>query len=155
MTFAFGPLQQVMQYRFQASALDFSASARVDLYRLCLEEFWSSPLFGIGINNFSVASNRLEGVDTVPHNLELGFLAELGAPGLVLVLIWVGTLGAAAWRARQRAQTPRARVLALGLWAAFLGFMLHNQFESTLYGEQFKLLLVLVAAATWRLAEGD
>ena len=41
----------------------------------------------------------------------------------------------------------------MGLWAAFLACVVHNQFESTLYGEQYKLLLVVVAAATWRVSQ--
>jgi O-antigen ligase len=148
-----GPLRQVVRYRLQASALDYSVSERMDLYRLAWREFTGHPILGLGLNNFSVAANPLRGVDTVPHNLELGFLAELGGPGLVLVLAWVVVFGGAARRARVRAPTPGDRALAVGLWAAFLGFAIHNQFESTLYGEQYKILLMLVAVATWRLAE--
>jgi O-antigen ligase len=151
--FSIGPLQRVMRYRLQASALDYSVSERMDLYRLAWHEFGRHPITGLGLNNFSVTANRLRGVDTVPHNLELGFLAELGIPGLVLVLAWLGTLAATAWRARARAPTSRDRALALALWCSFLAFVVHNQFESTIYGEQFKILLMLMAAATWRLGE--
>ena len=96
-------------------------------------------------------SNALHGLDTVPHNLELGFLAELGLPGLVLALAWIFTLGRSAWRVGSAARAPAERAMGLGLWAAWLAFVLHNQMESTIYGEQFKLLLMLAAAATWRL----
>ena len=150
--FAVGPLHQVVAYRLQASALDYSMGQRMDLYRLALVQFARHPLTGVGLNNFSVVSNRLTGVDTVPHNFELGFLAELGAPGLALA-VWLGVaLLAASWRARATASDPRARALAVGLWAAFLGCAVHNQFESTLYGQQFKMLLVATAAATWHFA---
>src|SRR5205085_5440139 len=98
-------------------------------------------------NVFSVVAHRLHGLDTVPHNLELGFLAELGVPGLLLALAWCWGLGAGARRALRAAATPRERTLALGLWAAFLGFALHNQVESMLYGQQYKMLLVVYAAA--------
>jgi O-antigen ligase len=153
--FSFGPLHEVIAYRLQSSALDYSVSERMDLYRLAAQQFARHPVFGIGLNNFSVAANRLTGVDTVPHNLELGLLAETGIPGFALGLFWVAALLTAAWRARHRARTPRARALAVGLWAACIGFVVHNQFESTLYGQQYKILLLVVAAATWRLAESS
>lgn len=150
--FTIGPLHEVVAYRLQGSALDYSVGERMQLYRLAADTFVRQPLLGVGLNNFSVVSNRLTGVDTVPHNLELGFLAELGLPGLLMVLAWVAALGHSAWRARF-ATGPRDRALGVGLWAAFLAFLVHNQFESTIYGEQYKLLLVVVAAATWRIGE--
>jgi O-antigen ligase len=123
----------------------------MDLYGLAWKAFATHPLLGVGLNNFSVISNALHGLDTVPHNLELGYLAELGLPGLVLALVWIFTLGRSVWGVRRAAREPADRAMGLGLWAAWLAFVLHNQMESTIYGEQFKLLLMLVAAATWRL----
>jgi O-antigen ligase len=147
--YAAGPLKQVTEMRLQTSALDYSAGERMDLYRLAWEQFLRHPLFGVGLNVFSVVSHRLHGLDTVPHNFELGFLAELGLPGLLLVLAWVAALGAGAHRALRHAATPRERSLALGLWAAFIAFALHNQVESTIYGEQYKLMLLVYGAAAW------
>ncbi len=148
--FAFGPLQEVVRYRLQESAVDYSVGERMDLYGLAWDSFLHSPVWGLGLNNFSVASNHLTGVDTVPHNFQLGFLAELGGVGLFLAFAWVLAFGRDAWRA-QRGQ-GRDRALGVGVWAAFVGFAIHNQFESTIYGEQFKILLVMVAAAAHRLA---
>ncbi len=149
--FVTGPLRQVLDYRLGVAALDYSMSERVALYRLAWGSFLRHPLTGLGINNFSVASNPLHGLDTVPHNLELGFLAELGAPGLVLALVWVGTLLLTAWRLHGLAPGPAERALALGVRTAWLGFAAHNQVESTLYGGQFKVVLMVAAAATWAL----
>jgi hypothetical protein len=67
----------------------------------------------------------------------------------------MATLLAAAHRACARAKAPRTASLALGLWIATVGFAVHNQFESTIYGEQYKIMLVAVAAAAWRLSETD
>jgi O-antigen ligase len=147
------PLRHVLDYRLQASALDYSAGERFGLYRLAWDVFVSHPIAGVGLNNFSVVSNVLHGIDLVPHNLELGFLAELGLVGALLGMIWVGALGWTAWRLGANARDPRAQALGLGLWASWLAFLLHNQLESTLYGQQFKLLLFVVAAATWRLSK--
>ena len=144
-----GPLKQVTEMRLQSAALDYSAGERMDLYRLAWDQFLRHPLLGVGLNVFSVVSHRLHGVDTVPHNFELGFLAELGLPGLLLALAWGWALGAGARLARRHAATPRERSLALGLSAAFVAFALHNQVESTLYGQQFKMLLLVYAAAAW------
>ena len=144
-----GPLKQVTEMRLQTAALDYSAGERMDLYRLAWEQFLRHPVFGVGLNVFSVVSHRLHGVDTVPHNLELGCLAELGLPGLLLVLGWAWALGAGAWLTLRHATTPRERSLALGVCAAFIAFALHNQVESTLYGQQFKMLLLVYGAAAW------
>jgi O-antigen ligase len=145
--FLVGPLAQVVAYRLQESAIAYSVGERMDLYRLAWDSFLARPLWGVGINNFSVVANRLTGVDTVPHNLQLGLLAEIGLPGTLLALAWVAALGRIAWRARDPGQAASQRALGLGVWTAFLGFLLHNQTESTLYGEQYKILLMLVTAA--------
>ena len=148
LTFVNGPLRQVLDFRLGAAALDFSMNERLALYQLAWESFLSHPLLGLGLNNFSVASHALRGVDTVPHNLELGVLAELGAPGLVWVLVWIGAIAIAARRACAAARTPGDRVFAAGVVAAWLGCLLHNQVESTIYGAQFKIVLMILAAAT-------
>jgi len=150
-----GPLRAALEYRMQASALDYSGSERMALYRLAVTEGLKHPLFGIGLNNFSVASHGLHGIDTVPHNLELGFFSELGIPGLALALAWIVVLLRSALAAIRASRTAAERSLALGCGAAVLGAVIHNQVESTLYGEQFKLLLVAVAAAMWRLGLPD
>jgi len=151
--FAAGPLRQVMEMRLQTSALDYSAGERMDLYALAWRQFVAHPVCGVGLNVFSVVAHRLHGVDTVPHNFELGFLAELGLPGLVMALAWAWAVGDGARRALRAAVTPRERSLALGLVAAFVAFALHNQVESTLYGQQYKMLLVVYAGAAWALGQ--
>jgi O-antigen ligase len=154
-----GALQEVWKYHLQMHSLDYSASERMDLYRLAWQQFAAHPLAGIGLGNFEVVSNRLHGVDTVPHNLEIGYLCEVGLPGLLLAMAWVWALGRTAWATRCALLGTRDAALGLALWAGFLGFIVHNQFESTIYGQQYKMMLVAVAAATWGLgraaAEGD
>ena len=152
LAFVSGPLRQVLDFRLGAAALDFSMSERLALYRLAWESFLAHPLVGLGLNNFSVASHALRGLDTVPHNLELGLLAELGAPGLVLALVWMGSIAVTVRRAGAAARTPGDRVFAAGVSAAWLGCLVHNQVESTLYGGQFKIVLLILAAATCALA---
>ena len=153
LVFTIGPLRHVLEYRLQRSALDYSIGERVDLYRLAWDEFVRHPLLGIGLNNFSVSAHRLTGVDTVPHNLELGFLAELGLPGLVLAIGGMVALLGLGWRARG-ASARGGHALGVALWATFLAAVIHNQFESTIYGEQYKLVLVLTIAAAVRLTAG-
>jgi O-antigen ligase len=146
LVFTVGPLKQVMAYRLAASAMDYSMSERVDLYRLAWDAFLSHPLLGLGLNNFSVASHVLRGLDTVPHQLGLGLLAEVGLPGAVLglaLLLWPLTQ---AWRLWRGAECTADQALYGGLLAAWAGMLAHNQVESTVYGEQYKLCLVLLAA---------
>lgn len=153
LVFTMGPLKHVLEYRLQRSALDYSIGERLDLYRLAWDEFTRHPLLGIGLNNFSVSAHRLTGVDTVPHNLELGFLAELGLVGLLLTLAGLAALLRLGWRARK--SMGGGNDLGVALWATFLAAAIHNQFESTIYGEQYKLILVLTIAAAARLTSGS
>lgn len=151
--FAFGPLKEVLAYRLQASAIGFSMTERQDLYALAWDAFVAHPLTGIGLNNFSVLAHALRGQDTVPHHYLLGFLAELGLAGAALAVVFAWTLLAAAWRACRVAASPGAAALAFSLWVALLGFALHNQIESTIYGQQYKFMLVAIGAAAWRLSQ--
>ncbi len=153
LVFTMTPLKHVLEYRLQRSALDYSIGERLDLYRLAWDEFARHPLLGIGLNNFSVSAHRLTGVDTVPHNLELGFLAELGLIGLLLAVCGTAALLRLGWSARKTSGGGRA--LGVALWATFLAAAIHNQFESTIYGEQYKLVLVLTIAVAARLASGS
>jgi len=146
LVFTLGPLKQVMAYRLAESAMGYSMNERVDLYRLAWNGFVSHPLLGFGLNNFSVASHVLRGVDTVPHQLFLGLLAEVGLPGALLgvaLLVWPLTQ---AWRLWRGATCTADQALYGGLLAAWAGMLAHNQVESTVYGEQYKLCLVLLAA---------
>ncbi len=148
-----GPLRAALDYRLQPSALAYSSGERVALYELALRLAASHPVFGIGLNNFSVASHTLRGVDTVPHNFALGFAAELGLPGLALALAWAAATLALAFRAARDSAAGPDRLFALGGLAAVAGAAVHNQVESTIYGEQFKLLLLLACVALARLAQ--
>jgi exopolysaccharide production protein ExoQ len=150
--FAAGPLRVVLDRRMQSSALDYSVSERVDIYALALDAFVRRPITGVGINCLASITERLRGRQTVPHNLELGYLAETGIVGLALVLAWVVALGRVFLAPLRAARTPGERSLAAGLLAVFIGFALHNQVESTIYGQQYKTLLVVTAAAAWGLA---
>jgi O-antigen ligase len=149
LVFTQGPLKQVMTYRLAESAVDYSMNERVDLYRLAWESFLSHPLLGLGLNNFSVASHVLRGLDTVPHQLELGLLAEVGLPGTLLGLALLVVPLVQAWRLWRRATCTADQALYGGLLAAWAGMLAHDQVESTLYGEQFKLFIALLAAALW------
>ena len=103
----------------------------------------------LGLNNFSVASHVLRGLDTVPHQLELGLLAEVGLPGTLLGLALLVVPLVQAWRLWRRATCTADQALYGGMLAAWVGMLAHNQVESTLYGEQFKLFIALLAAALW------
>ena len=148
--YTIGPLQSVIEMRLGMGALEYSASERLDLYQLAWREFLHHPVLGIGLNNFSVVSHHLRGVDTTPHNLPLGYLSELGLPGFLLALGWIVVMGRTAWRAG-RVCVGRERTLALGLWAAFVTFVVHAQVEPNVYGQSFKMFLFTIAVATWRL----
>ena len=149
--FVAGPLHEVLAYRTQQSALSYSVGERWDLYALAWNRYLHAPLVGVGLNNFSVAAHRLTGVDTVPHNFELGFLVELGPVGLAIAVAWMVAALALARRAARNARGPD-RALAIAVASGIVGFAVHNQIESTIYGEQYKVLLFVVLAGAAALA---
>jgi O-antigen ligase len=73
---------------------DRNVESRVVFWRVALEQFATSPLIGVGPGNYQVRYSEFEyplgdAVKTT-HNAYLDILAELGAPGLVFFLSFIG-----------------------------------------------------------------
>jgi putative inorganic carbon (HCO3(-)) transporter len=73
---------------------DQNIESRIVFWRVALEQFSTSPLLGVGPGNYQVRYSEFEyplgdAVKTT-HNAYLDVLAELGAPGLVFFLTFVG-----------------------------------------------------------------
>ena len=98
---------------------------RFDAWRIALDQFAEHPVTGVGAGNYVETyfrERRSFNNIRQPHSLELQFLAELGAPGGIALLAFVGAVLFAAFRPPPGAATHRLaiRVAALGVFAAWL-----------------------------------
>jgi O-antigen ligase len=124
--------------RSRVATDDRSTSAHFDVYGFIPDVLTSHPLFGLGLNNFSVYYEFATGKDNWgPHSFYVALLVETGLVGTALFaafLVWLFR------RLREaRAFEPR---LAWGLTAALVGTMAANAFYLTM---QFYYFYVLAA----------
>jgi O-antigen ligase len=117
---------------------------RLVAWQVALEQFRSSPVLGVGPGNFEVRFDEFE-LPPDPelgalaaHNAYLDVLAELGAPGLCLFLVYLGL----AWsRLRRRAPgDPVADGLQSALAAGFVVAMVGALFLTEQYYSPLWLL---------------
>ncbi|MBU2601254.1 MAG: O-antigen ligase family protein [Actinobacteria bacterium] len=108
--------------------LDLSGNQRYELWQVAWRTFEDSPALGIGADNYSIAwnMNRSSPHDVrQPHNLYLRLLAELGLPGLLLlVAAGAATLVASLRSLAGSTRKYRGPVVA-GLVAACTQFLVH------------------------------
>ena len=137
-------------------------SGREDLWTVGLRMVDDHPLRGVGAGNFRVSSidyllrpGRTQRdeyiVDTpkVPHNIYLAVLSELGAVGLVLFGVILGSALRSALRAAQtfaRRGEPTMELLARGLLISLVGYLAALFFSSQIYDKQLWLLLATAPA---------
>ena len=89
-------------------------SNRYDIWRVAWHEFRSSPVQGVGVDNFAtdhIRQRRTREEPRYPHSLELRVLAQTGIVGALLFGAFLVAAMVAAWRARSR-QGPFERGLA-------------------------------------------
>jgi O-antigen ligase len=100
---------------------DISSNGRVALWRVAWDDAERHPLVGSGAGSYASEwyRNRPQAFDsTNAHQLYLETLAELGPPGLALLLLALAAPLLAAWRAR-------GHPLAAGATAAYVAFLVH------------------------------
>lgn len=107
---------------------------RIETWFLALEMARTSPLLGHGFGAWGALVTAAEptlDLAILPnsHDLYLELLLDTGALGLVAFLTWIGSLGAAMWRAG-RAGSGVAAAAALG---ALAGALAHNVTDVLLY----------------------
>jgi putative inorganic carbon (hco3(-)) transporter len=158
----------VVQERFAETSSD--VPLRSDIWHAALDIYSQHPVFGAGLSNFSEAYERLPA--TIPggaqrrllhetqllvpphaQNLYLNVLAEQGIVGFAALLVFLVT---ALWVlvGATRSREPTARVLAIGIGAGLLGFLLQSGLDALLYGEHAAPIFALagVGACLLRLA---
>jgi putative inorganic carbon (hco3(-)) transporter len=131
---------EVVGERARALTVRSPYDHRDAIYSEALREVRAEPLTGEGPGAFPVASARAGSeASTVSaqhaHNLLLTWAAEVGLPGMLLILAFAAALGRAARRAARdlrRAGDLRDRALVLGLAAGLIAVFVQGFFDYTL-----------------------
>ena len=146
---------------------DSSGAGRVYIWDASLISIHRHPVLGVGYGAFPKVSNQLlletPGVDfnqyelrpggTVPHNLYLGTLAELGIPGLLLMVGLLASTAVTLLRAATRARRIDAVFLSrtsVALFVSLVGVAVASVFLSTDTSRALWILLGM-SVATGRL----
>jgi hypothetical protein len=134
-----------------------STSAHFGVYSFIPKILGSHPLFGLGLNNFSVYYQQITGkTNWGPHSFYVALIVETGLVGSAAfaVFLWYAFRRLRSTRRLGRmlsvAGDPaaaRVRPLAWGLTAALAGTMAANVFYLTMTFYYFYFLLLLLLAA--------
>lgn len=146
---------QVLSSRVQTGG--GSTSVHLEVYEFIPDVLSSHPLFGLGLNNFSVYYEFVTGkTNWGPHSFYVSLLVERGLVGALVFaafLVWVfRRAGAARGVGRALAYAgdataARVRPLAWGLTAALAGTLASNVFYLTMTFYYFYVLAALAIAA--------
>jgi O-antigen ligase len=133
-----------------------STEAHFGVYDLVPDVLSSKPLFGLGLNNFSVYYELVTGkTNWGPHSFYVALLVETGLVGTILFALFLWFLfsrlraARALGRVLAAARDPlaaRVRPLAWGLTAALAGTMAANAFYLTMQFYYFYALAALALA---------
>ena len=106
---------------------------RYDYWRIAWKEFKQEPLRGVGAGSYDVdyfVDRRTNEDIRQPHSLPMQLLAELGIPGLLALLAFVGAVFAGLWRtARRGVVSPGRRVAAVAAGGAFSAWLAHTSVD--------------------------
>jgi O-antigen ligase len=137
--------------------LDSSAQSRLDLWANCCETMVQHPVLGVGPYHFPLMVHTFgwqRGKEA--HTLWLQIGAELGFPGLLLLLAFYGVCVARLWRLafkRTFTEDPWLQALARMVITSIVGFAIAAQFIS-LWGLEIPYYVILVGAGVLKLTSG-
>ena len=133
-----------------------STSAHLGVYDFVPQILHSHPLFGLGLNNFSVYYEFVTGkTNWGPHSFYVALIVETGLVGTALFALFLRWIflrlraARALGRALAAARDPlaaRVRPLAWGLTAALAGTMAANAFYLTMQFYYFYFVATLALA---------
>ncbi len=137
-------------------------NGREKIWRRGIGYMLSHPVFGVGASNFGVAEGTISpqarlqerGIGVrwnAPHNSFIQVGAELGVPGLLLLLAVIGSAFVTLHRDAkvERAPSTRSRAppqLAQAMQASLVGFVVGAFFLSLAYAEMLYSLVALAVA---------
>jgi O-antigen ligase len=138
----------VIRSRFETSGR--SESAHFQVYDFVPQVLHSHPLFGLGLNTFSVYYEFVTGKSNWgPHSFYVALIVETGLVGTLAFALFLRYLFVRLRAARalgRRISDAQLRALAWGLTAALLGTMAANAFYLTMQFYYFYAFAVLVLA---------
>ena len=144
-------------------AMDDSAAGRVYFWRVGVSMALANPLFGVGHNGYSRAFDRYDetggryGTTRAVHSTWFGTLADLGFPGLLLLIATYAFAWVRCWQARKRALKSgdvNLAILAGGLQASLVAFAVGGTFLSFQYVEMLWHFFA-ISIATYHLTEAQ
>jgi putative inorganic carbon (HCO3(-)) transporter len=94
----------------RSDALDETSGGRITIWKTVVPVIMEHPVFGVGYGNIRAATHMSLGVYKTGHNLFLEVAAEMGIPGL-LVLLWIFGGG---WRLASKLTKRGGRTAVLG-----------------------------------------
>ncbi len=136
-----------------AEERDYSAQSRIDLWADCLESMGRRPMFGVGPGNWRrVAFEFGWPPGKEAHSLWMQTGAELGVPGVALLLLFYGVTIRRGLQMLRVKDDPWVASCGAYLVTSLVGFMVASQFV-TVVGMEVPYFTVLVGAATLRLRD--
>jgi O-antigen ligase len=149
-------VRQVVRSRVTVS--DNSAKIHFQFFDLVQPVLDAHPVFGLGLNTFSVYYEFLTGkTNWGPHSFYIALLDETGLVGACVFaafVAWVGIRLAVILRASRAlerhgdAEAGEWRALAIGLSAALAATLIANVFYLTMQFYYFYGLVLIIAAAS-------
>jgi putative inorganic carbon (hco3(-)) transporter len=146
-----------VQNRFMTSFVsaqerDSSATGRLRLWSACLDLAVKHPIFGIGPGNFKTMADTLGfGQGRAAHTTFLSIAAELGFPGVILILIFYLSVITRIWPIARSDPDPSMSLYAKMIIASLIGFFVAAQFVEFPLLEQ-PYYIAITGAAILRIA---
>jgi O-antigen ligase len=141
--------EQVLRSRVDTSAR--GTSTHFDVYGFIPDVLATNPLFGLGLNNFSVYYEFVTGrTNFGPHSFYVATLVETGLVGTALFVAFLLYIFRRLKRLRAIGRTlesRRIRPLAWGMTAALVGTIASNAFYLTMSFYYFFAFAMLALAA--------
>jgi probable O-glycosylation ligase (exosortase A-associated) len=138
-----------------AEQQDDSAQGRLYYWQVAIRMGNEKPLTGVGFNGFKPSFTRYDfsggtwGVDRAVHSAWFGALAEMGYPGLVLLVAVIVVAFVTCWRVRRSARDPALkdfRAYAGAMQATLVVYVVGVTFLNGQYNEMFWHFIGLTVA---------
>ena len=129
---------------------EISNKGRLEIWRQSLTSLGQHPWLGVGLGNFITVLNEniasaKKGASA--HNLYLDIAAEIGLPGLLILLLMFFDILWSAWLVWRRASEPYFKLFGLFFGLYFVWILSYSFFDVVLLNDKV-LLLFMVSAAT-------
>ena len=139
-------VERIEMTQSEGGELDSSTTQRFDLWKICMQNFAKSPLFGVGYDTFHLVHSRDD-----PHNVFFEILGEQGLIGITLILgMFTMTFRGGLWL-NKNTSDPVFQALGLAAPAVVLACAITNLFGDRWsyleIGAFFFVLMALVSKA--------